>query len=281
MSGAGKSTASACLSDLGFYVIDNFPVPLFNHFVAHSLTSPDKFLRTALLVDIDSQEKQREMISLIKDLGPQAKQLQIIFLDCRSDTILKRYHETRRPHPNFNPHEDDTLLDTIKRERARLMPLQEMAAVRIDTSDMTVHDLRREIKGFVDSLSRHPHKTMRVNFLSFGFKYGIPPDCDLVADVRFLPNPYFVETLRDKNGLDPDVRDFVLKLEDATTFLKYYSQLLEFLLPRYIFEGKSYLNIGIGCTGGKHRSVAIAQALCKHFENGSSLLSVKHRDIHK
>ena len=281
MSGAGKSTAAACLSDTGFYVIDNLPVPLFIHFVEYSRSFPDKFIRTALLMDIDSKDKQSEMLMLLKGLGDQEGRIQIVYLECEDGVILKRYHETRRPHPGFNPHRDRSLMDTIRRERERLLPLREAAALRIDTSQMTVHDLKREIKSFVDSLGPYPLKTTRINFLSFGFKYGIPLDCDLVIDVRFLPNPYFVQSLRDKSGLDTEVRRFLNELSETSEFLDRYSQLLEFLLPKYVFEGKSYINIGVGCTGGRHRSVAVAQTLYERFKGGDYLLSVTHRDIDK
>jgi RNase adapter protein RapZ len=281
MSGAGKSTASAVMSDLGFYVIDNLPVPLFSNFIEYSKSTPEKFTRTALLMDIDSQNKQKEMLALIKRLESEKMRLHLLFLDCRTDVILKRYSETRRPHPNFNPHKDKTLQDTIQRERERLMPFLENASLRIDTSEMTVHALKRELKAFVDSLSQCPEKTTRINFVSFGFKYGIPPDCDLVIDVRFLPNPYFVKGLRDKTGLDTEVKQYVLSSEQAAEFLDRYADLLEFLLPLYVFEGKSYLNIGIGCTGGRHRSVTIAQELYQRINHEDYLVSVQHRDVEK
>jgi RNase adapter protein RapZ len=281
MSGAGKSTASHCLADMGYFVLDNLPVPLFSAFLDFSCSAPDKFARTALLLDIDAEQEQGEFLALLKGLPPAAKRIELVFLDCQTDTIVRRYSETRRPHPGFNPRQDSTLQDAIQREREKLLPLQEAASLRIDTSDMTVHGLKRELKAFVDGLGCTTQRTMRVNFLSFGFKYGIPADCDLVIDVRFLPNPYFIKGLRSQSGLDPEAQSYVLSNPDASKFIEYYIQLLQFLLPKYIFEGKSYLNIGVGCTGGRHRSVAIAEALCARIDKTQHLTSVKHRDIDK
>lgn len=281
MSGAGKSTASAALADLGFFVIDNLPVPLFMPFLEISSGAGRKYSRTALLMDVDSKDKQQELLAILSCLGAEADRIELIFLDCRNEVILRRYHETRRPHPVFDPLRDQSLQDTISRERERLLPLAERASLRIDTSEMTPHDLKREIRAFADRLAPGPGRSTRVNFLSFGFKHGIPPDCDLIADVRFLPNPYFAPGLKERTGLDREVRDYVFASPDAGDFVRRYAELLEFLLPKYIFEGKSYLNIGLGCTGGRHRSVAIAEELHRRFAGKELLVSVKHRDIEK
>ena len=282
LSGAGKSTAIRALSDLGFYVIDNLPVALFRQFLEYASNVPEKHVRTAILPDIGSKAELDDLLNLI-DLYRRDNpgRVELMFLDCSTDMIVKRYSETRRPHPGFEPRLDKTLEDAIRREREFFVTFKTLANYRIDTSQMTVHDLKREIKGYVESILRIPGKSVRLNFLSFGFKYGIPLDCDLVADVRFLPNPYFVDELRSMNGLDRQVSDFVLHSELARQFLNQYANLLNFLLPQYVSEGKSYLNVGIGCTGGKHRSVVIAEELSRRVSAQAYLVSVKHRDVDK
>lgn len=279
MSGAGKSHALDTLEDRGFYTLDNLPVPLFRQFIEFSRSSPAKYERTALLLDIDTREKLAELTALLDEIDPKRTRVKFVFLEATNDTIVKRYSETRRPHPGFDAAKDKSLEDTIQRERSRLQPLREFASLVIDTSSLSVHELRRELGGFIDSLPLAPGKLMRVNFLSFGFKYGLPIDCDLVIDVRFLPNPHFVEELREKTGQEDAVRNYVLKTPAAQEFTRLYSELLAFLLPQYAFEGKSYLNIGVGCTGGQHRSVAIAEALQGLIDPKLYLVSVKHRDL--
>ncbi len=279
MSGAGKSHAIDTLEDRGYYTLDNLPVPLLSHFIEFSKSGPAKFERTALLLDIDTRDKLNELNSVLDRVDPKRDRVKFVFVEATTETIIKRYSETRRPHPGFDAAKDKSLEDTIRRERSRLLPLREIADFIIDTSNLSVHDFRRELGAFIDSLPFSPGKHMRVNFLSFGFKYGLPIDCDLVVDVRFLPNPHFVDSLREKSGLEDEVRDYVLNTPPAQEFTKRYSELLSFLLPQYAYEGKSYLNIGIGCTGGKHRSVAIAEALKNLVDPDLYLVSVKHRDL--
>jgi UPF0042 nucleotide-binding protein len=211
--------------------------------------------------------------------GARPQNIQLVFLDADTTAVLRRYSETRRPHPSFDPSADASLEHAIQRERERLQTIKEVSNLVLDTSSFTVHALKRELRDFLISLGTVSARSMRINFLSFGFKRGVPLDCDLVADVRFLRNPHFVESLRDQTGKDPAVRNYVFESPDATDFVKRYSELLAFLLPRYQFEGKAYLNIGIGCTGGKHRSVAIAEALCAAMDHEKFHVSVRHRDI--
>jgi RNase adapter protein RapZ len=320
ISGAGKSSAIHMLSDLGFYIVDNLPVPLLPFFLEFSKSSSSRFQKIAVHVDIDSSKKLSQFLELLRlidperhipALGPRGKaqrprdedgeddplatspslrKIVLVFLDCKTETIVKRYSETRRPHPGFDAQRDNTLIDAIERERGRLMAFKEVSDFIIDTTVLSPHDLRRELKSFTETLTASPARQVRVNFLSFGFKYGVPIDCDLVVDVRFLPNPYFEPELRERTGLEEDVRSYVLESPDARGFVERYLELLNYLIPRYIFEGKSYLNIGIGCTGGKHRSVAIAQHLADALTKASAtkdsyedefLVSVKHRDISK
>jgi UPF0042 nucleotide-binding protein len=279
ISGAGKSTAMHLLSDSGYMVVDNLPVPLLQQFLSFSQAAGARYRKTALLLDVDSQESQQLLLPLLGPQGARPPNLKLIFLDADTRAVLRRYSETRRPHPVFDPAIDTSLENAIKRERERLQTIKEVANLVLDTSEFTVHALKRELREFLVSLGTVGAKSMRVNFLSFGFKRGAPIDCDLVADVRFLRNPHFIESLRDKTGKDAAVRDYVFESPDAAEFVKRYAELLAFLLPRYQFEGKAYLNIGIGCTGGKHRSVAIAEALCAAMDHETFFVSVKHRDI--
>ncbi len=264
------------LSDSGYYVVDNLPVPLLESFLAFSMQSGERFKHTALLLDVDSRESRGQLMPLLDGHPAHVK---VVFLDADTPAIVRRYSETRRPHPGFDPSKDKTLEDTIQRERLRLQPIKELANLVLDTSTFNVHALKRELRGFLSTLGTQGGRSIRVNFLSFGFKRGIPLDCDLIVDVRFLRNPHFVEELREKDGRDPLVRGYVFESPDAQEFVQRYADLLRFLLPKYQFEGKAYLNIGIGCTGGKHRSVAIAEALSGTIDPSNYLVSVKHRDL--
>lgn len=279
LSGAGKSSAMALLADSGYYAVDNLPVPLLGQFFNYSQGAVARYHNTALLMDVDSRESRIELLSVIESKGKRPANLKVIFLDADDASIVRRYSETRRPHPGFDPAKDTTLADTISRERARLQPIKEAADFLIDTSSFNIHALRRELRDFLSSLGSVSRQGMRINFLSFGFKHGIPLDCDLIIDVRFLRNPHFIEGLRQQDGRDPAVRDYVFETPDAEEFVQRYTDLLAFLLPRYQAEGKAYLNIGIGCTGGKHRSVAIAEALAKRADATTYLVSIKHRDV--
>lgn len=279
LSGAGKSSAMALLSDCGYYVVDNLPVPLLGQFFDFSTGSVSRYRNTALLIDVDSRESRMQLLLLIQAKGTRPENLKVIFLDADDQSIVRRYSETRRPHPGFDPEKDTTLTDTISRERARLQPIKESADFLVDTSSFNIHALRRELRDFLDTLGVVGRSTLRINFLSFGFKHGVPLDCDLIVDVRFLRNPHFVDHLRQQDGRDAPVKAYVFETPEATEFVDRYTDLLAFLLPKYQAEGKAYLNIGIGCTGGKHRSVAIAEALAQKSELSSYLVSVKHRDI--
>ena len=269
----------ALLADSGYYVVDNLPVPLLGQLFNYSQGAVARYRNTALLMDVDSRDSRIELLSVIESKGKRPANLKVIFLDADNPSLVRRYSETRRPHPSFDPEKDTTLADTISRERARLQPLKEAADFLIDTSSFNIHALRRELREFLNSLGSVSRQSMRINFLSFGFKHGIPLDCDLIIDVRFLRNPHFVEELRHQDGRDPAVRDYVFETPDAGEFVKRYTELLTFLLPKYQGEGKAYLNIGIGCTGGKHRSVAIAEALAKQADAAAYLVSIKHRDV--
>ncbi len=279
ISGAGKSTAMHLLSDTGYYVVDNLPVPLLENFLKFSEAAGTRFRKTALLLDIDSADNQQLLMPLLNSRASAAPNVRLIFLDADTGVVVRRYSETRRPHPAFDPEQDDAIQDAIFRERERLQPIKERADLVLDTSDCTVHELKRRLRTFLNSLGVTSSYAMRVNFLSFGFKHGVPIDCDLVADVRFLSNPHFIESLRKLTGRDEAVREYVFQSPDAAEFVTRYKDLLLFLLPRYQLEGKAYVNIGIGCTGGQHRSVAIAEALCTSMKDAPFMVSVRHRDV--
>lgn len=278
LSGAGKSTALHFLSDFGFSVVDNLPVPLLHHFLRFASTQPDRYSQLALLPEIATSNQLEELFSVLKASSSDFLNLEILFLDCSNEVIVRRYSETRRPHPAFDPFRDHSLVDAINRERNLLALFSERATLRIDTSALTIHGLKRELKRFSETLLPVPGM-LRLNLISFGFKYGIPTDCDLIVDVRFLPNPYFVQELRRLSGLDEAVQKYVLEQEHTAEFLTRYQELLAFLIPHYIFEGKSYLSVGIGCTGGRHRSVVITEQLAALTASLELLVGVKHRDI--
>ncbi len=279
LSGAGKTTAMNLFADSAYFVIDNLPVPLLPNFLSFSQHASERFVRTALLLDVDSKDSRTEFVAMLASLSPRPHTVQLIFLDADNPTIVRRYSETRRPHPGFDPQRDRSLEDTIQRERKRLQPIKEVSDFVLDTSALNVHALKRELREFLFSLGNTPNRLMRINFLSFGFKYGAPIDCDLLIDVRFLKNPYFQEDLREQTGLDAPVRDFVFALPETGEFIDRYVGLLEFLIPKYRLEGKAYLNIGVGCTGGRHRSVVVAEELAQRFDGSQYHLSAKHRDI--
>jgi UPF0042 nucleotide-binding protein len=281
LSGAGHSSAHHHLGDLGFMAVDNLPLGMVDHFLEHIKTSSDKrHEKISLLLQVGSHEgveAYTEQIRILKETGGITTIL--LYLDADRPTILKRYSETRRPHPRFDPVLDQTLSDTLEREMLLMYPLRAAADRVIDTSLLSIHEFRRELTKFVSTISLETKPAIRVNFLSFGFKHGAPRDCDLIIDVRFLQNPYFIEQLRPKSGLEDEVSAFVLQSADAQEFLTKYTDLLSFLIPRYTFEGKAYLNIGVGCTGGKHRSVAIAEALSALINVPNILVSAAHRDV--
>ena len=285
ISGAGRSLAIDSLADLGYFTIENLPVPLLSSFLELSARTPTRYTRTALVVDVDSPEKQQELLALLPSLNCRIKQLSIIFLDCTTEVIIKRYGQTRRPHPGYDPQKDISIKDAVQRERAQLLPIKERADLVIDTSELTVHDLRRDIKDFVEGRISPTKKRVGISFMSFGFKYGLPIDCDLLLDVRFLANPFFIDELRNLTGLQAEVQSYLGSEPTLEELVKRFSDLLEFLLPHYVNSGKSYLSIGIGCTGGRHRSVVACQRLAeeavRRFSPADFVVSTKHRDIQK
>ena len=278
MSGAGKSTALKMLEDMGYFCVDNLPVPLIPKLAELFTVSGSEVQKAALGVDIRSGQSFGELERMLQELDAINMKYEILYLESSDNVLVKRYKETRRFHPLSGS--SGRVDEGIKRERERLGFLKKKADYLVDTSHMLTRELRQELnKIFVENKE---FKNLYITVLSFGFKYGIPSDADLVFDVRFLPNPYYVDELRSMSGNDPEVRDYVMGNEKAGEFLDKLTDLLEFLIPNYIIEGKTQLVIGIGCTGGKHRSVTLANALFARLSQAESYgIRIEHRDIGK
>ena len=272
MSGAGRSSSSNVFEDLGYYVIENLPADLVESVVqSNDVTETNKQL--VLTIDAKDTTAQTELKQSIDKLSQSGVLTRIIFLDADNETLLERYEENRRPHPMGK----DSISQSIKVEREILKPIRELADQVIDTTDMNVHELRKRIiEGFQDDTSS---QDLKISVTSFGFKNGTPRDADIVFDVRFLPNPHWREELRASTGQSPMVRNYVLSFEDAQVFLNKIKDMVEFLLPRFISEGKSYVGIAIGCTGGKHRSVVMAEEVTKWLKGENNDAVVLHRDM--
>ncbi len=272
MSGAGRSTASKVLEDLGYFVIDNLPPSLIREAVAINDVAEQR-RHMAVVVDARGGMPLPELRTAVDHLLGLGVRTAVLFLDAEDGALIRRYEENRRPHPLGL----DTLPESIAAERELLSELRAGADFVVDTTDYNVHQLRERIEQ--EFREAQPERPMRVSIRSFGFKYGTPRDVDLMFDVRFLPNPHWDAELRPLTGSDPPVRDYVLGSDDAQTFLSQVKSMLDFLVPRYQAEGKSYLSIGVGCTGGRHRSVTIAEELGRWFEAQGIGATVRHRDV--
>ena len=276
LAGSGKSQAIRALEDLGYFCVDNLPIALLPMLADLTLRAGNEISRAAVVVDIREGRMLDEFPKAYKKLK-QIRQLEpvLIFLEASERTLVRRFSETRRPHP-LAP--DRSALEGIREERKALQDVRRMADHIVDTSEMTVHELRHAFTGVASG--RAPGTQLVVTVLSFGFKHGIPVDSDLLFDVRFLPNPHFVPKLRPHTGRDKDVVKFLDKSKSTHEFLTHTLNLLKFLIPQYAQEGKAYLTIGIGCTGGRHRSVAISEALRKGLGALPNVrIRVRHRDI--
>ena len=276
LAGSGKSQAIKALEDLGYFCVDNLPVELLPMLADLTLRAGTEISRAAVVVDIREGRMLEEFPKTFKRLQ-QKRQLNpvLIFLEAAEPTLVRRFSETRRPHP-LSP--DRSALEGIREEKKALAKVRRLADHIVDTSEMTVHELRHAFTGV--AAGRVPGGQLVVTILSFGFKHGIPVDSDLLFDVRFLPNPHFVPALRPHTGRDADVVKYINKSGTSQEFLTHTQNLLKFLIPQYVHEGKTYLTIGIGCTGGRHRSVAIAEALKKGLSGLPSVrVRVRHRDI--
>ena len=277
ISGAGKSTALKMLEDAGYFCVDNLPVPLLPKFMEMLILPGSEYTKVGLGIDIRSSQKFGQLRETLETLRKKDVKFEILFLDASDEALIKRYKETRRSHPLAG---DGRVDKGIDEERRRTIFLKQQADYIIDTSQMLTRELRSEIlKIFVENKN---YKNLYVTILSFGFKYGIPWDADLVFDVRFLPNPYYIQDLRPMSGNDAPVRDYVMSSETARKFLDKLVDMVQFLIPNYVAEGKNQLVIGIGCTGGKHRSVTLANALYYALEQEEGYgLKIEHRDIEK
>ena len=274
LSGAGKSLAIQSLEDLGFFCVDNLPPALIPKFAEIIKESQGRIRRVALVIDIRGGEFFDALGAALANLDASGIRFQILFLDASDEILVRRFEETRRKHPLGG-----SVLDGIREERRRLQPLKERANRIIDTSTLTAREFKQEL---ADAFLRADgRRALTVNVISFGYKYGIPLDADLVFDVRFLPNPYYVEALRALPGSSPEVREFVLRSEQTVEFQRKLHDMLSFLLPQFTAEGKTHLTIAIGCTGGKHRSVVVAEDLARYLGVGGYTARVKHRDVKK
>jgi UPF0042 nucleotide-binding protein len=276
MSGAGRSVAGKALEDLGFFVIDNLPASLISQVVAQADPAGNpKRSRLAVAVDTRGGLSFEELEEVLLALATDGVPTTLLFLDADDEVLTKRFEESRRPHPVEAP----TLSESIALERVALQDLRGSAGVVIDTSERSVHDLRKALSEVF--AGERPQRPMRVAVTSFGFKHGVPRVIDLLFDVRFLPNPYWVLSLRPLTGLDQQVQAFVSSHPDAAEFLRRTESLLDFVLPRYEGEGKSYLTIAVGCTGGRHRSVVIAEELGRWLGERGVDATVRHRDAER
>ncbi len=275
MSGAGKSTAITALEDEGYYCIDNLPTVLVTQFVAlYAAGSGPGTAKVALGLDLRDLAYARQWPAVRRQIESDGHNVFMVFLDADDDVLLRRFSETRRSHPLGQGRH---LPEAISAEREALAPLKEKTSLVIDTSGLTVHELKRRIRELVggQAAGRQPAITVK----SFGFKHGVASDADMILDVRFLPNPYFDATLRPLTGLDEPVARYVLERPESREFLDHVARLLQFLLPRYAAEGRSYLTLGVGCTGGQHRSVALAERIAHTLQETGFSVIVRHRDI--
>lgn len=277
MSGAGKSTALKMLEDMGYFCVDNLPIPLLPGFVQILQNTDTEMKKVALGLDVRSGQDLSGLKENLEAMDRDRIGYEILFLDANDAVLVKRYKETRRQHPLSGSGRVDT---GIAKEREKILFLKMKATYILDTSKMLTRELRIELeKIFVDGQS---FCNLYITVMSFGFKYGIPQDADLVFDVRFLPNPYYIDTLREKTGNEAEVQDYVMQNDKGRIFLDKLKDMMEFLIPNYILEGKNQLVIAIGCTGGKHRSVTLANALYQLLDQEESYgVRIEHRDIGK
>ncbi|WP_199421702.1 RNase adapter RapZ [Actinotalea solisilvae] len=273
MSGAGRTRAGAVLEDLGWYVVDNLPAQLLPQLAGMMTHGPGGVQRLAAIVDVRGREFFADLNAVVDTLRTAGITFRTLFLDASDQVLVQRFEAVRRPHPLQG---DGRILDGIARERRVLASIRERADVAIDTTELNVHELARAVRLAVTG---GDEDRLRINVLSFGFKYGIPLDADHVVDVRFLANPYWVTELRHLTGRDEPVRDYVLGLEGAQTFVERYADMLEPVLAGYVHEDKRYATLAVGCTGGKHRSVALSERLAELLRDRGHRVVVSHRDL--
>ncbi len=271
ISGAGKSQAIKCLEDFGYYCVDNLPAPLIPNFADLILRSGHSMQKVALGIDVREGKFFKDLSCGLEELKLRGINTWTLFLDANNSSLLKRFSETRRRHPMGKG-----IQEGILEERTRLQEIREKSDKIIDTSNLTLSELKEMV---ASSLPTTLQKTLHISIYSFGYKHGIPTDADMVWDVRFLPNPFYVSTLRHKTGLAKTVRNYVLKNRECQSFLKKFNSVLVYCLPRFIKEGKSHTTLAIGCTGGRHRSVAIAEVCANFLRKKGYPVAIHHRDL--
>jgi UPF0042 nucleotide-binding protein len=276
LSGSGKSTSMRALEDIGFFCVDNMPVVLLPRFLKIQSDVSKGITQVAMVMDLREKgflEKYMKVFTQLKNMG---YGIEILFLDASDDALLHRFSETRRVHPLSIK---GSVMEGINLEREKLAPLKQMADKVIDTTSLNVHQLKDAVQRYF--ISSSANQKMIIHVTSFGYRYGVPADADIVLDVRFLPNPYFIEELKYYNGHHPDVRDYVLESEESKIFIQKLFELMAFLIPLYEKEGKARINIALGCTGGRHRSVVMANELGAYFTDKNYVVTINHRDINK
>ena len=275
MSGGGRSTALKMLEDIGFYCVDNLPVSLIDKFVELISNQGEEINKVGLGVDVRAGQFFEEAADVLAKLKESGYNLEILFMDADEKSLIKRYKETRRAHPLAL---EGRIEDGVRKEKEILTRIRSMADYVIDTSNLLTRELKQELDRIF--VGNEAYNSLMVTVMSFGFKYGIPVDADLVFDVRFLPNPFYLEELKQKTGNDKEVQDYVMGFEEAGVFLEKLEDMMQFLIPNYIKEGKNRLVVAVGCTGGKHRSVTLANFLYSAMKNkGNYGITLYHRDV--
>ncbi len=279
MSGAGKTSALRVLEDIGYYCVDNIPASLLSMLYSLCCKSEDESMhRVAVVVDVRGTEKYNLMNVGIEQFKLAHNEVKILFFDAKTDTIVTRYKETRRRHPLTDRLKDGLVTDAVEFERALLVPVKNLSDYKIDTTYMTNKQLRERVMSlFMDDTSQ----SITLTFMSFGFKFGIPLEADMIIDVRCLPNPFYIPELKELTGLDKAVRDYVLGSPETQEFVQRTLSMLDYSVPLYLKEGKSELVVGVGCTGGKHRSITVARELEHHFLKLGYRCIIQHRDVDK
>ncbi len=274
LSGAGKSEAIKCFEDIGYFCIDNLPQSLIMKMAELCLLPGSRINKVALGIDVRGRESFDTLFGVLKELRAEGVDYQILFLEASDEELIKRFKETRRRHPLSL---GGQIIDGIQKERATLEGLRGQADMVIDTTNIEAYELRDKIRS--SFLGKEKKKSILITVISFGYKYGIPLDTDLVFDVRFLPNPHYIDELRSHTGKEKVVKDFILKRKETKVFMKKFFSLLAFLIPHYVTEGKTHLVIALGCTGGTHRSVTLTEETKKFLEEKDFSVTLKHRDI--
>lgn len=276
LSGAGRSTAAKCFEDLGYFVVDNLPPELVATLVDLGSRSQGAVTKLVVVMDVRSRAFSSDLRGVIRDLADRGLRPRVLFLEARDDVLVRRFENVRRAHPLQG---DGRLVDGIEAERALLAPLRDEADLILDTSDRTVHELRHLVESAFTTGSMGAELELRATVVSFGYKYGLPLDADMVVDVRFLPNPFWIPELRELTGRDTEVRDYVLAQQEAAEFLDRYTTVLDIVGAGYIRESRRYLTLAVGCTGGKHRSVVMAQEFADRLSALGVRAYVVHRDL--